>query len=60
MSGEKFDGYVQGKLFFYTKNSGGLNTLLVVVVKADTIVMFKRGLDKHMEVQGIEEYRSFI
>lgn len=39
--------------FFYTESSGGLDAK-----GGDMIVVFKKLLDRHMEVQGIEGYGS--
>lgn len=38
--------------------SGSACNALVVVVEADTIVVFKWLLDRHMDGQGMEEYGS--
>ena len=53
--GGKFKGDVRGK-FFTQRVVGVWNVLPGVVVEADTIGVFKGLLDKHMNMQGIEEY----
>ena len=42
--------------FFTQRVVGVWNALLGVVVEADTIGAFKGVLNKHMNMQGIEEY----
>lgn len=37
---------------------GAWNALHSVVVEAETIVVFKRIFDRHMNMQGMGEYRS--
>ena len=53
--GGKFKGDVRDK-FFTQRVVGVWNMLPGVVVEADTIGVFMELLDKHMNMQGIEEY----
>ena len=53
--GARFKGDVRGR-YFTQRVVGAWNSLLREVVEADTVVTFKRRLDKYTNEMGIEGY----
>lgn len=58
MRGEKFKDDVKGSFILMQRIVAAWNVPSGEVVEAETILMFKRHLDKHANRQGIERYGS--